>query len=123
MMFESAFWIGWWRGAVAAVLLAASATHARAQVVDGGDSPWARAIDDYLAGSEASVAAILSLSPEDVTVQSREALDAWIATWRAPDQRHATHGASPSAVSRRQRCFRSRPLRRSLHDPCDCPRT
>jgi hypothetical protein len=80
MMSRGAFGIAWWRATLAAILLAVSATHAMPQVVAGVDSLWARAIDDYLAGSDASVPALLSLSPEEVEAQSRAALVAWIDT-------------------------------------------
>jgi hypothetical protein len=73
---------GWWRGGLAVVLWALSAAHAGARVLPGADSAWARAVDAFLAGSEDSVPAILRLSPDEISRQSRDAFDAWTLTAR-----------------------------------------
>lgn len=77
MMFADALAHGWRRTCLAIVLTAIAAVRVDAQ--DAGQvSTWARAVDAYLAGAEDSVNSVPGLSPDEVTTQSREALDAWM---------------------------------------------
>jgi tetratricopeptide (TPR) repeat protein len=81
---------GRWRclcTAVAATLVAASGAIAQ-PVSPPPVSTWTRAVDAYLAGDDAS--AILELSPGEVKVQSKAALEAW---------RRAVRGGTPAIAS------------------------
>ena len=69
----------WRRARLAVILTAVTAVRADAQVASGEDSTWGRAVDAYLAGAEHGVASVLRLSADEVSTQSNEALDAWMA--------------------------------------------
>ncbi|BCS32666.1 hypothetical protein TBR22_A18800 [Luteitalea sp. TBR-22] len=102
MMFADALEDGWRRVYLAGILLAIAAVRAGAQDVSGKNSAWARAVDAYLAGAEDSVPSVLRLSTEEVTIQSREALDAWMASARAAEVGVNAHDERRLAIRRVQ---------------------
>ena len=102
MMFADALEDGWRRACLAGILLAVVGLRAGAQDAAGQDSAWARGIDAYLAGGESSVTSVVRLSADQVTIQSREALDAWTARARAAQVGVNAHDERRLAIRRMQ---------------------